>query len=191
MIENYCLGFCTEEEVQEVEKLAAIHPAIQSEIEKIRDYFEKQIYDEAIQPSASVKLAILEAVYKQQAADDHRYAPLININTPAAELEEWVALNKIETYGGEFENLYITALPSANKVINFIIAAKNGHDEELHEDFIEYLFVIAGGCTMDFEGKEIHYRAGEIISILPNVKHSAIITSKHPMLALVQRQFYI
>jgi hypothetical protein len=68
IIENYCLGFCTEEEALEVEKLAAVHPAIQNEIEKVRDCFEQQLRAEAIQPSPSVKIAVLQSVYKQQAA---------------------------------------------------------------------------------------------------------------------------
>jgi quercetin dioxygenase-like cupin family protein len=105
------------------------------------------------------------------------------------ELKEWVTHNKIEAAKAGFENRFISELSSTNKVINFIVTAKKGHEQEVHEDFIEYLYIIEGTCTMNFDGIEIAYSPGDIISILLNIKHTAVVTSEQPMLALVQQQF--
>lgn len=185
---NYCLGFCTPEEVLQIENFAAIHPEIQNEINSIQHTLEEQLMKNAIKPSANVKAGIMRSVYKQQAADQTGFVPLIENNNDVEELKKWVACNDIKLPTADFENLFITELASTNEVINFIVAAKKGHETEVHEDFIEYLFVISGSCTMDFEGIKKAYVAGDIISIPPKVNHTAVVTSAAPMLALVQRQ---
>ncbi|MFT3911019.1 MAG: cupin domain-containing protein [Ferruginibacter sp.] len=188
IITNYCLGFCTPEEITNVETLAAKHPEIKNEIEKIHIHFEEHLLINAIPPSPSVKIAIMQTVYKQQAGVNTKYVPLIDKNITVGELEKWIIANNIRPPVEDFENLFITELPSTKEVINFIVSAKNGHEPEVHPDFIEYLFVIQGSCTMDFDGAKRSYNAGEVIAIPPNVIHSAVVTSVEPMLAIVQRQ---
>ncbi|MEO6668237.1 MAG: cupin domain-containing protein [Ferruginibacter sp.] len=188
ILTNYCLGFCTAEEVLEVEILSERYPEIKEEIETIRQQLEERLLLNTIKPSPSVKVAVMRSVYKQQATIKTQFPPLINENISKQELENWVAFNNIQSPLEEFENLFITELPSTEHVINFIVAAKQGHEQEMHEEFIEYLFVINGSCTMNFEGKERSYAVGDLISIPPNVNHRAFVTSAEPMLALVQRQ---
>ncbi|MEO8768922.1 MAG: cupin domain-containing protein [Ferruginibacter sp.] len=188
ILTNYCLGFCTAEEIAEIEMLSAIHPLIKEEIETIRHGIEEQLLLNTIAPSPSVKVAVMRSVYKQQATTRHEFPPLIDETISKQELEKWVLINNIKSPTEDFENLSMTALPSTEHVINFIVAAKMGHEQEVHEDFIEYLFVIKGSCTMNFDGMKRSYSAGDLIAILPHINHSAVITSMEPMLALVQRQ---
>ncbi len=191
ILETYCLGFCTPEEVIEIKNLSAIHPGIKQEINRLRQLFEEQLHTHAITPSPSVKTAVMQSVYKQQSLVDYRYAPLIDENCETTQLEKWITLHGIKAPVEEFENLVITELLSTDRVINFIAAAKTGHEQEVHEDFIEYLYVIEGSCTMDFNGEEKSYSRGDIIAIPPKVHHTAVVTSKKPMLALVQRQILV
>jgi len=188
ILDNYCLGFCSEEENKAIEQYAAIHPAIREEIDKIRASMESYFMANEIKPSPSVKVALMRSVYKQVAAEDLYYPPLIDKNETPAALENWLAGKDIPLAEPGFENLFVIDLPSTNQVINFIVYARFGHEEEMHDDFIEYLYVIRGGCIMDFNGVKRSYGAGDIITIMPNVSHHAMVTSAEPMIALVQRQ---
>ena len=187
ILENYCLGFCSEEEITAVEQYAAIYPAISEEIEKIRSSLEDYFRAGEIKPPPSVKIAVMLSIYKQTAATDESYPPLIDEKQPAV-MAQWLADKNIPKPQGSFENLYIAELPSTNEVTNFFVHAKYGHEEEIHDSFVEYLYVIRGSCTMDFEGEKKSDRKGDIITIMPNVHHTATVTSAEPMIALVQRQ---
>lgn len=188
LITTYCLGLCTPEEIAKIEVLAAKRPAIKKEIEKIQSQFESQLLAGAIKPSATIKTTIMQSVYRQESLVKTAFVPLIEKDVSALALNKWVTANNIKAPVEDFDNLFVTELASTNEVINFIVAAKKGHDAEVHTDFMEYLYIIQGSCTMNFEGKESSYNMGDIISIGPHITHTAHVTSAQPMLALVQRQ---
>ena len=188
ILDNYCLGFCSEEEKKAVEQYAASYPAIRVEIEYIRSSMEGYFMANEIKPSPSVKIALMRSIYKQMAADDISYPPLIEEKEAPVIIRSWLAGKDIPKAEDGFENLAIIDLPSTEQVINFIVHARFGHEEEMHDNFIEYLYVIKGSCTMDFAGEKRSYKAGDIISIVPHIIHYATVTSAEPMIALVQRQ---
>ena len=188
ILENYCLGICSDEERTTVEQYSTTYPVIRKEIENIRLSLEDYFKAKGIRPAPSVKIAVMQSIYKQIAASDPSYPPLIDGKLPATMMVKWIAAKDIPKPEAGFENLYVADLPSTNEVTNFFVHAKYGHEEEMHEDFIEYLYVIRGSCTMDFDGEKRSYREGDIISIMPHIRHSATVTSNEPMIALVQRQ---
>jgi len=188
ILENYCLGFCSPEENTLIEKYAGIYPGIKTEIEKIRASLEEYFIANEIKPSPAVKTAVMLSVYRQVAAENTGYAPLIDDAMDKGILTAWIASIQIDTVTEDFENLFITELPSTSLVTNFIVHAKSGHEAEKHEDFVEYLYVVRGSCIMDFEGELRSYQEGDIIHIKPHINHTATVTSAQPMIALVQRQ---
>ena len=188
IIENYCLGICSKEEKIELLQMAALHPIVRSEIEKVTQYFENLLLENAIAPKPSVKNSVLRSIYKKNALVDRTYVPLIENDSATKALGQWILDNNIHSPEAEFDDLFVIPLPSTDLVTNFVVASKKGHEPELHSDFIEYLYVIKGSCTMNFDGKEHSYNAGNIIAIPPDVIHFAVVTSLQPMLALVQRQ---
>ena len=187
-LENYCLGFCSEAEKTIIEKYAETYPAIKNEIEKIRFSLEEFILSNKVKPSPSVKTRVMLSLYTQMAKSDPAYAPLIDEQTDPAILASWLATEEITDPSENFENLFVTELASTEQVTNFIVHAKAGHETEMHDNFIEYLYVIKGSCIMDFEGVKRSYKEGEIIHIMPHINHTATVTSHQPMIALVQRQ---
>lgn len=188
ILENYCLGFCTTEEIALVENYAELYSVIKKEIEKIRTSLEDFILANKIKPSPTVKIRVMQSLYNQMAATDNEYVPLINEQIDPAILASWVVSKKIPDPSEDFENLYVIELPSTEQVTNFIVYAKTGHETEIHDKFIEYLYVVRGSCTMNFEGRIKSYSEGDIIHIFPNINHSAMVTSQQPMIAIVQRQ---
>lgn len=188
VLENYCLGLCDAAENAMIEKYALTYPAVKNEIEKIRNSLEDYFQSNQVKPSSAVKTNIMLSVYRQAVLEDKAFAPLIGKQTDVSVLASWLADKRIDEPAENFDNLFITELPSTEHVINFIVQAKAGHETEMHEDFIEYLYIVRGSCIMNFEGEERAYKAGDIIQVDPHINHTAIVTSEQPMIAFVQRQ---
>jgi quercetin dioxygenase-like cupin family protein len=188
ILENYCLGLCAAKEIDEIETLSLKYPEIKNEIEKIHHFFETQFLANQVKPSAGVKMALMQSIYKQEAKIKKEFPPLITEDIAAQELRDWINFNNISFPKENTDNLFLMELPSTNEVTNLLVVAKTGHEPEMHQDFTEYLYIIDGSCTMNFEGEEKSYGTGDIITIKPNINHYAVVTSIQPMLALVQRQ---
>ena len=97
-------------------------------------------------------------------------------------------LTPVQYPADDFDNLHVVGLPSTNEIINFAVWAKQGHEEEMHDDRNEYLAILDGSCDMYMNGVKTSYKKGDIITIKTGISHYAVITSAQPMFALVQRQ---
>src|SRR6186713_3295544 len=112
ILTNYCLGFCTPDEIIKIDTLAAKYPVIQKEIDNIRHAFEERLLKDAIEPPVSVKISIMRSVYKQHAMEEHQFAPLIDEYISILDLKKWVDINGIKPPDEDYENLFITEMPS-------------------------------------------------------------------------------
>ena len=188
ILENYCMGFTTSAENAEVEMHAAVNPQIRKEVDSLRAVFESYVMANKITPSPSIKIAVMQSLYKQKSKQDQVFPPLILEGKPSENLTDWIAQNPVAPPDAEFDNLFMRELPSTEYFVNFIVWAKAGHETEMHTDCNEYLYVIKGSCTMYFENEAKSYVAGDVITIPPHINHRAVVTSDYPMMAFVQRQ---
>jgi len=188
IVEQYCLGMLPDTERSAVESYAAEYPEIKNEIERVSDAIETYALANPVQPANSVKAKVLLAAYETQSGAGKQYPPLILDNSVTEDFRRWLTGVNIPKPAEPFDNLSFYDLPSTEAVTNFMVWAKEGHDEEEHNDFREYIVILEGHCDMYMNGEKKHYTAGEIIRIPPFVPHHAIITSEEPMLAIVQRQ---
>ena len=188
IIETYCLGFTSNEENILVEQMAAAYPEVKEEIEKTRASFQHFLQKRKMQPSPAVKTAVMNTIYTQQALLKKEWLPLMNEPTDFKRYYESAAANKLTAPGIFYDNIFVQELPSTKEVINFAVWAKQGHEEEIHYDRKEYIAILDGSCHMNMNGAIIPFTKGQIIAIQPGVPHTASITSKQPMFALVQRQ---
>lgn len=188
ILEAYSMGKLTQGERAEVEANAAAYPAIRTELDAINDSIEFYAVENSIAPGASVKTKLLLKIYEQQSGEGKAYPPLVTENTLAKDFENWLAGIKIHLPPEPFDNIASFDLPSTDTVINFLVWAKKGHEEEVHDEYNEFIVILKGHCDMYFNGIKTHYDTGEIIVIPPDIPHYAVVTSDEPMFAVVQRQ---
>jgi len=188
IIETYCLGFTSPEENLLVEQMAETFPQVKQEIEKVRASFHHFLQERKIQPSPSVKTAVMYNIYSQQAVLNKEWVPLMDQPTDFQRYYDSAEANKLEAPAVSYDNIFVRHLPSTNEIINFAIWAKTGHEEEVHDDMNEFIAILDGSCDMYMEGKIIPFEKGQVITLKPGVLHSAVVTSAQPMFALVQRQ---
>jgi len=188
MIETYCLGFTSNEENILVQQMAATHPEVEKEIRRVRESYDNFLQNRQMKPSPSVKKAVMNNIYRQEAVIKKEWVPLMHEEIDFRRYYESAVANNLKAPSEPFENLFVQELPSTSEVINFAVWAKQGHQEETHDDRNEYLAILEGSCDMYMNGMVTSYAKGEIISIQPHIPHSAVVTSAEPMFALVQRQ---
>ena len=188
IVEQYCLGMLSDTERTVVEGYAAEFPSIKDEIDRITDAMESYALANPIQPTSSVKARVLLAAYQTEAGAGKAFPPLIIDNSVTDDFRQWLDGVNIPPPGESFDNLSFYDLPSTEAVTNFMIWAKEGHDEEEHNEFREFIVILEGHCDMYMNGEKKHYKTGEIIRIPPFVPHYAVVTSDLPMVAIVQRQ---
>lgn len=188
ILEQYCLGLVSEAERVEVEQYAAEYPAIKIEIAYISASLEKYALANSIAPADKVKANLLLSTYVQESGAGKQYPPLVSATVTSDDFIKWASRNPIPSPEEAYHNLFTRDLPSTDIVINFMVWAKEGLDEEAHSHYNEFVVIIDGHCDMYMNGEKKHYGKGEIIRIPPHVPHYAVITSAVPMVAFVQRQ---
>ncbi len=184
------MGFTSRDEDLEVEQMAALFAEVQLEVEKSKAYLSSYLPNPKMQPSTSVKSAVMHSIYTQQAELHKEFVPLMHKQSDFVRYYQSAAANHLMQVNEPFDNLYAIELPSTKEVINLAVWAKLGHEEEVHTGMIEYIAILEGSCDMYMMDKKVSYTKGEIISIPPGIPHSAVITSRQPMFALVQRQLF-
>lgn len=188
VLESYCLGIATGKEREQVEEYLKIYPEIREELSAINDALELYALENGMRPRAATKIRLLSALYEQEAGVGKKYPPLIRPDTAAADLMNWIRADETSTDHEPVDDLAIVDLPSTAAVTNFMVWAKKGHAEEVHDAYVEFIVILKGHCDMYFNGAKKHYDTGSIIIIPPDIPHRAVVTSDEPMVALVQRQ---
>ena len=188
ILDAYCMGKLSDDTCMEVELYAKEYPEINIELKRIHDSLEFYATANSLAPHASVKTKLLLRVYEEQCGAGKKYPPLIKENIRAVDFKDWLAGFTITQPAEPYDNLVTFDLPSTETVTNFVVWAKQGHEEEEHDSFNEYIVILKGHCDMYFGGEKKHYNTGDIIFIPPFIPHTAVITSDEPMVAVVQRQ---
>lgn len=190
ILEQYCLGFASNSERALVESCVLQYPEIKKELENISRSLESYIINNPIEPPPSLKGKVLLSIYELDCGPGKKYPPVVKEDDNTGEFKEWLKEIEIPSPPEPFDNLFMYDLPSTDAVTNFMVWAKKGHDQEDHNDFIEYIVILEGHCDMFMNGEKKHYTAGQIIRIPPFTPHYAVITSDDPMVAIVQRKFH-
>ena len=188
LVESYCLGFVSAEEKLMIETVAANSSLLATEIESQRKYFNDGLLKRELQPSAKVKIAVMQRVYRMQALTDRKFLPLINEQTNWEELLQSVAANGISERDESLSGIPMWELPSTPEVSNFIVWSSGKNEPEIHHDVQEFIVILKGSCNMYVDGEMKSYTAGDMVKIPLHKTHYAEVTSIEPMCALVQRQ---
>lgn len=188
ILEAYCLGQLSNEDMIAVDQMAIQYEEINQEINRIFESLELYVSPVQNEPLSKNKVKVFNDIYKLDAGKGKLFPPLIETQTPFIEIKNWLDEQKIIT---PTLNVNQTAhpLPSDQFIENFLAWVKLGHDEEIHFNYNEHLVIIEGSCNMYIGSEVKSFKAGDIISIEPNIAHKAIVTSAEPMLVLVQKQF--
>lgn len=170
IIEAYCLGSLPPAQAAEVAAMAAAHPEVQAEIDRILATLEK--YPQSPEPRADLKsrvLDFLDAFLKKETVDLQN-PPLLHRHSDA---DAWnAALKNIEPDIQE-PGFAARVLKESDDLILSVVWLSADLVEEPHasDEFQESFFILEGACECDFEGKIVRFSAGDYFDIPPNTRH--------------------
>lgn len=191
VIELYCLGIASDEEVKVVEALAAKDQMVRDEIIAVRETLVNYaLASTKLAPPKNLKEKIISTIMTAEADDGQ--ADLPPELTPQSTAEEWFAYLEEHHIGPDDDNepLVVRELNGTEDYYTYAVFGKPGAEvpEELHTGHNEYLLICQGSCIMDIDGKKSHYRKGDFLTITHGIRHSAVVTGDEPIVVIGQRR---
>jgi mannose-6-phosphate isomerase-like protein (cupin superfamily) len=189
ILELYVLGLANVEEIKEVGKMAAVHPEVQEEIERITESLKKYSKEKGAQANATIKpmvLAVIDYQERMMAGEHPTIPPILNEKSKPSDYSSW--LNRrdmvLPVDSNEIFAKLIGATPEATTAIVWI---KTETPYEIHTHEHERFLIIEGTCDMVIDNKTYKLVPGNYMSIPLNAGHFVKVTSDHPCKVILQR----
>ena len=188
IIEIYCLGLASEDEIKLVLKFSQESKEVRDEIASVYETLNNYAFASSKNPPAFLKNKIINSVLNQHATDNQiQFPPRLNSDSTVSEWLKYISDNNIsppENYGA----VYLLDLPGNEKVTTYIAWANKGAVvEESHENEDEYLLMLKGRCSVTINGIVGYYREGDVVFVPGKALHRAEVLSDETMILVGQR----
>lgn len=191
IVELYCLGIASDDEKKLVEEMAAADHALQEEIAAVNEALARYALAASSQVhKESVKEKIFASIQSHSATGEpEHFPPLLDKSSKAGDWLNYLAEYQIlpaEPASG----LEMIELPGNDACYTYVVIGEPGAvvDEEVHEGHEEFLLICSGTCEMVINGERKAYHAGDLISIVPGIRHSGLVTGSEQMIVIGQRR---
>lgn len=185
IIEDYCLGVLNEAAMVNVEKMAAIYPAVENEIAANRAALEKYAIAMAITPSATAKSKAFE-IFDNLVKEKKNNALATPIINKYSSRENWLRIVKPELPETLEEEKFHKVIREDEKVFQLLLWAKTDYPYEEHDNVHEIIYVLEGECQCCVGDDVFPLGPGDMLEIPLYVQHNLEVTNG-PVIAVVQR----
>ncbi len=188
IIEIYCMGLASDEEVKEIEKYALESKEVRDEILSVSETLNHYALSVSKNPSSSLKNKIVNYIINAEKGNQKfQFPPRLSNTSTVSEWFKYISDNNISP-PENYEEAFLLDLPGSEKQTTYIAWAKKGAVvEEMHENEDEYLFMLKGYCSVTINGIIGYYREGDIVFIPGKALHRAEVLSDEPMILIGQR----
>ena len=188
ILEQYVFGTASTTELEEVERMAAADPLIQSEINTICEALEIQAMANAIEPGPEVKLFLMAEInYTERLKNGELVTtpPLLHQQSTIKDYADW--LNRDDMRYEGTENLFAKIIGYTPEAVTAIVWIKENTPPEIHDDEYESFLIVEGTCDI-LVGDEInHLVPGDYFAIPLYKNHIVKVTSTTPCKIILQR----
>lgn len=142
LLDLYVLGETNAEENLYIEKMSALHPEIQREINEIGIALEKYALNHAIQPDPIIKpflLATIDYTTRLKAGEPVSLAPTLNEHASAKDYQQWLERPDM-VLPADFEDVHARILSYTPEAITAIVWIKEMAPQEVHDQEYERFF---------------------------------------------------
>lgn len=185
ILQDYCLGFLSNEEMQEIESHAKLHPEIQDEISANKRALENYANQLAQQPSDSVKAKLFQSIdvlIEEQNASLNNL-PLLNKNS---DYKNWLKIVAPLIVTHQEKEFSFQVLRDDETVLQMLVWTKVDYPDEVHDHLKESFIILQGECECYVGENTYKLGPGGYLDI-PLFQHHDIKVVKGPVLAIVQR----
>jgi len=189
ILEQYALGQTSAEESAEVERQAAVHPAIQTALDEITSSLEAYAMANAVEPPVTIKpflLAVIDYIARLQQGEQPAQPPQLQKGVSPSDFSEWTSRPDMVA-PEKLDGLYAKIIAHSPAETTAIVWIEAMAPEELHHDEHEKFLILEGTCDIQI-GESVHsLKAGDFLSIPLHVAHEVRVTSSTPCKVILQR----
>ena len=193
VVEKYCLGIATPDEVEKLEQLCSQHTSVKKEIESVQSAllgYASQ-YEKVVAPKmGGIILNDIEELKFAAAKISNETGQLsefIDVSEHS-NIQKWNELIKGITPEKEFENGYSVPLYKSGHHLLTVTWIKKDIPTEIHDDRIEKLLILEGTCTCLLGDEKLYLKAGDCFIVPPNLVHNVLVTSEEMLKAIYVRE---
>lgn len=189
ILEQYVLGTLTEEESQEVQRIAAAHAEVREEIENISLAIERYAKAHAVTPGRTSKpflMATIDYMERMENGEPATFPPLLNKTSQLTEYSPW--LNRADMFlPADAGDLYAKIIGYSPGAITAIVWIESDAPVEVHHDEYEHFLIVEGTCNITVEDEVYPLMPGDYFAIPLFKPHSVTVTSDIPCKVILQR----
>jgi mannose-6-phosphate isomerase-like protein (cupin superfamily) len=185
ILEQYCLGMLTDEEMREVATLRSRYPEVETEIRTIEASLEERAGALALEPPPALREQIwntLENLNKEKNIS-LQDLPLINRFTNH---KAWLGIVKPLIPPQMQEDRVIKVLRESDKVIQMLVVSKSHFEDEVHINEHESFIILEGECECTVGDKVFRLKPGGFTEIPLHTSHDVRVLTPH-VTAILQR----
>lgn len=189
ILELYVMGMASDEEIDEVERMAAAYKEVRKEIREISKTLEAYAQANAVTPNPHVKpllLATIDYIERMQNGEQHSIPPELTESSKPEDFAEW--LERSDMYAPEgFDSIFAKIIGYTPKATTAVIWLSDTTSQEIHDDEHEGFLILEGACDLMIEDKVHKLAPGDYLQIPLHARHSIKVTSTVPCKAILQR----
>ncbi len=185
IIEDYCLGVLSAEDMQSVAKQAMLYPEIQQEIDAYEQVLKIYAAETGLSRQQRAKQNILDILDNLDTEGDIAIdnLPLINRHSSAG---AWLRFVKPMLPVTLNTPSFVHELPGKDGVEQFIYWTNEDVPDEIHSTTYETLLVLEGRCRCFIEDEVHELGQGDFLAI-PLFKSHNVQIIEGPVMAVMQR----
>ena len=189
VLEQYVLGAISEEELLEVEQLAAKHLEVKEEILSISYVLEQYAIENAVTPSSTIKpfiMATIDFMERMGSGEEPSFPPVLNETSQLIDFAPWLHRNDMVLPFGAGD-LYAKIIGYTPEVTTAIAWIKGEAPVETHDKEYEKFLIVEGTCNILVEDKVYQLVPGDYFAIPLHKSHQVIVTSSIACKVILQR----
>jgi mannose-6-phosphate isomerase-like protein (cupin superfamily) len=189
ILETYVLGYSSEEENREVEKMAALYPEIETEIQLISQSLKTYASEQAPVIPGTVKalvMAVVNYTERLKKGEPGGGTPLLSKLSKPADFQPWLDRSDM-TIPADFKDMHARIIGQDEKAFTAILWMEGATPYEVHKAEFENFLILEGSCTIQMKDQEYPLVAGDYFQIPLHAGHVIQITSAMPCKVILQR----
>jgi mannose-6-phosphate isomerase-like protein (cupin superfamily) len=189
ILELYVMGAAGSEDIQEVERMAAMHPEIRDEIESISQTIEQLAMSARISPGRNVKpflIATIDYMERIKSGEKATIPPVLNEKSELNDYASWLNRDDM-VMPNDAEDIFAKIIGSIPGTTTAIVWIERDTPAEVHNDEFEKFLIAEGTCDIIVENEIHHLVPGDFFAIPLHKSHVVKVTSEIPCKVILQR----
>ena len=185
IIEDYCLGALTPEEMKGVAQQAALYHEIKNEIDEYESALKDYAAEFVLNKKENIKENIFD-IFNNLEIEENINAENLPVINKYSNAESWLHFVKPLLPAKLDAPCLLHDLHAKDGVDQFVFWTNEGLPYEMHRTTQETLLVLEGKCRCHIEGEVHELNPGDFLSIPLHKAHNVEIL-EGPVMAIIQR----